>query len=99
LINSEEFKNNYENMKILIEDLQKELKKSLFQGSEKSIEKHLKAGKLLARDLIELILDEDSPFLEICPLAGWGQRGIDVGGSIVAGIGLVCETECMITYN
>lgn len=53
LINSEEFKNNYENMKILIEDLQKELKKSLFQGSEKSIEKHLKAGKLLGLDNIK----------------------------------------------
>lgn len=27
----------------------------------------------VARDRIELILDEDSPFLELCPLAGWGQ--------------------------
>ena len=28
---------------------------------------------MLARDRVELLLDEDSPFLELMPLMGWGQ--------------------------
>ena len=28
---------------------------------------------MLARDRVELVLDEDSPFLELLPLCGWGQ--------------------------
>lgn len=43
----------------------------------------------IARDRIELLLDEDSPFMEICPLAGYGQDDMTTGGSQVAGIGLV----------
>ncbi|CAG8784361.1 16196_t:CDS:1, partial [Acaulospora morrowiae] len=35
----------------------------------------------------------------LCPLAGWGQKDMTLGGSIVAGIGLVCGTECLITGN
>lgn len=44
---------------------------------------------LPARDRIELLLDDDSPFMELCPLAGYGQDEMTVGGSQVAGIGLV----------
>jgi len=43
----------------------------------------------LARERIELVLDQDSPFLELMPLAGLGQDGVQVGASIVGGIGLV----------
>eukprot|EP00027_Filamoeba_sp_ATCC50430_P012275 CAMPEP_0168578114 /NCGR_PEP_ID=MMETSP0413-20121227/21157_1 /TAXON_ID=136452 /ORGANISM="Filamoeba nolandi, Strain NC-AS-23-1" /LENGTH=484 /DNA_ID=CAMNT_0008611933 /DNA_START=15 /DNA_END=1466 /DNA_ORIENTATION=- len=86
-------------MTALVEDLQQKLKESLGQGSKSSIEKHIKSGKLLARDRVEMVLDEDSPFLEVCPLAGWNQKNGSLGGSIVAGIGLVCGVECMITSS
>jgi len=43
----------------------------------------------VARDRLELLLDDDSPFLELCPLAGYGQDDMTIGGSQVAGIGLV----------
>lgn len=42
-----------------------------------------------ARERVELVLDEDSPFLELCPLAGYGQEDMTLGGSIVSGIGVV----------
>jgi hypothetical protein len=45
-----------------------------------------------ARDRIELVLDQDSPYLELMPLAGYGQDGIELGGSLVGGIGLVWYT-------
>jgi acyl-CoA carboxylase subunit beta len=56
-------------------------------------------GQLLARDRVELLLDEDSPFLELCALAGFEQEGMSDGGSTVAGIGLVCGVECVVSAN
>lgn len=44
---------------------------------------------LSARERVNLLLDEDSPFLELCQLAGYGQDDMTLGGSIVGGIGLV----------
>ena len=41
-------------------------------GGEKYVDRHHARGKLLARERIELLVDRDSPFLELSPLAGWG---------------------------
>jgi len=38
-------------------------------GGEKYVERHRQRGKLLARERVELLLDSDSPFLELSPLA------------------------------
>jgi acetyl-CoA carboxylase carboxyltransferase component len=54
---------------------------------------------LLARERIELLLDEDSPFLELCPLAGYGRDSFALGGTLTAGIGLVCGKLCLIMAN
>ena len=87
---SDEFKKNHEEMLALVQELQQRLKEdALYQGRPKDIERHLKRGQLLARDRVELVLDEDSPFLELMPLAGYGQDNSTTGGSIVAGLGLV----------
>ena len=48
---------------------------------------------------MELLLDEDSPFLELLPLAGLNQPGTAAGASLVAGIGLVCGVECIVSAN
>ena len=61
----------------------------------KYIERHHKRGKLTARERIELLLDEGTPFLELMTLAGWGSD-FPVGGSMVTGIGVVSGVECMI---
>lgn len=42
-----------------------------------------------ARERVNLLLDEDSPFMELCQLAGFGQEDMTLGGSVVGGIGLV----------
>ncbi len=66
-------------------------------GGEKYVNRHLDRGKLLPRTRIELLLDRDSHFLELCPLAGYkAGAGIKPGASIVGGIGVVSGVECMI---
>ena len=69
-------------------------------GSERSRERHVARGKLLPRDRVARLLDRDSPFLEIAPLAADGMYGGDIhGAGIIAGIGRVSGRECMVVCN
>ncbi|WP_028474314.1 acyl-CoA carboxylase subunit beta [Nocardioides alkalitolerans] len=81
-----------------IEALDVEHAKAVAGGGEKYVARHRKRGKLLARERIELLVDEGSAFLELSPLAGWGSD-FAVGASLVTGIGVVEGVECLITAN
>ena len=98
--NSQQFKTNQEGMKTFIEELDKAMTESRFQGKEKHIERARKRGKLLARERLELVLDKDSPFIELLPLSGMSRKGgFGAGGTNVSGIGLVSGKLCMINSN
>ncbi|WJV48004.1 acyl-CoA carboxylase subunit beta [Streptomyces flavofungini] len=79
-------------------ELDAEQAKALDGGGEKYVKRHRDRGKLLARERIELLLDPDTPFLELSPLAAWGSE-YPVGASMVTGIGVVEGVECLITAN
>ena len=79
-------------------EVQVEADKAIAGGGEKYIERHRKRGKLLARERIELLIDEDSPFLELCTFAAWGSD-FPVGANVVTGIGVIEGVECMIVAN
>ena len=72
--------------------------KALAGGGPKYTDRHRARGKLAVRERVELLIDPDSPFLELSPLAGYGT-GFPVGGSGVNGIGVVCGTQCMISAS
>ncbi|MFG2621604.1 acyl-CoA carboxylase subunit beta [Streptomyces sp. NPDC048507] len=72
--------------------------KALAGGGEKYTARHRQRGKLLARERVELLLDPDTPFLELSPLAAWGSDH-PVGASMVTGIGTVEGVACLITAN
>jgi acyl-CoA carboxylase subunit beta len=67
-------------------------------GGDRYVARHHARGKLLARERIELLLDRESPFLELSPYAAWGTE-YAVGASVVTGIGLVEGVACMIVAN
>lgn len=96
--NSEEFRANREALLKQVEEFQAEQQKALAGGGEKYVERHRGRGKLLARERIELLIDEDSPFLEFSSIAGWGSD-FNVGASLITGIGVVNGVECMIAAN
>ncbi|GAA4560190.1 acyl-CoA carboxylase subunit beta [Planotetraspora kaengkrachanensis] len=79
-------------------DLDAEHAKAVAGGGPKYVERHRDRGKLLARERIELLVDPDSPFLELSPLAAWGSD-FPVGASVVTGIGVIEGVECVITAN
>ncbi|HYD48911.1 MAG TPA: carboxyl transferase domain-containing protein [Terriglobales bacterium] len=81
-----------------VEYLRSQLALSRAGGGDKYVQRHRDRGKLMARERIELLLDRDSPFLELSPLAAWGTE-YALGAGLVTGIGVVSGVECVITAN
>ncbi|MEV7087580.1 carboxyl transferase domain-containing protein [Streptomyces sp. NPDC093085] len=81
-----------------LDALDAEHAKALAGGGPKYTARHRARGKLLVRERVELLLDPDTPFLELSPLAAWGSDH-PVGASMVTGIGVVAGVECVITAN
>src|SRR4051812_9478964 len=79
-------------------EIEAEHAKALGGGGPKYVDRHHQRGKLLPRERIELLVDPDSPFLELSPLAAWGSE-FAVGASVVTGIGVVEGVECVIIAN
>ncbi len=92
---SPDYAANRDSMLGKLAELDAEHAKAIAGGGPKYVERHRKRGKLLARERIELLIDPDSPFLELSPLAAWGSD-YTVGASVVTGIGVVEGVECMI---
>ena len=97
-VTSAEYLANRDAMLAKLAELDAEHAKAVAGGGEKYVERHHERGKLLARERIELLLDRDSPFLELSPLAAWGTE-YAVGASVVTGIGVVEGVECVIIAN
>lgn len=85
-------------MRARLAEIDGEHAKALAGGGEKYVRRHHDRGKLLARERIELLIDPDSPFLELSPLAAWGTE-FPVGAGVVTGIGVVEGVECVIVAN
>ena len=79
-------------------ELDAEQAKAVAGGGGKYADRHRARGKLLARERIELLVDPDSAFLELSPLAAWGSD-FPVGASVVTGIGVVEGVECVVVAN
>ena len=106
---SEEFRTNAAAMQALVDDLNAKLAKIAEGGGAAARAKHLGRGKLLPRERVERLLDPDTPFLEIAPLAALGlypER--DSSGNVtdsapcaglIAGIGRVSGVDCLIVCN
>jgi len=84
----------------LAADLNRLLEQTARGGSERAREKHRARDKLLPRERVRTLLDPGSPFLEIGALAAHGlYDGQAPSAGVVAGIGRVHNTECMVVAN
>jgi acetyl-CoA carboxylase carboxyltransferase component len=69
-------------------------------GSKKARAKHAARGKLFVRDRIDRLLDPDSPFLELSPLAAHEVYDtVAPAAGIVTGVGQVHGREVMVVAN
>ena len=102
---SVDFKANAAAMGALVDDLNAKLAQIALGGGEAARAKHVGRGKLLPRQRVEMLLDPDTPFLEIAPLAALnmykerGDQDAAPGAGLIAGIGRVSGVECLIVCN
>jgi acetyl-CoA carboxylase carboxyltransferase component len=96
--NSDQYLANRQSVLKQLDELNGLLAKSRGGGGEKYVSRHHQRGKFLIRERIELLLDRDSPFLELSPIAAAGSE-YEVGAGNVIGIGVVAGVECVIGGN
>ena len=97
---AEDFEQNAAVNRALVAELKEIEQHILTGGSERAREKHVARGKLLPRDRISALLDEDAGFLELGRMAAYEVYGDDVpAAGIITGIGRVSGVECMIVAN
>jgi acetyl-CoA carboxylase carboxyltransferase component len=94
------FRENSTAMESLVSDLRTRNAAVKEGGGAAAVEKHTGRGKLFVRDRIERLIDPDTPFLELSPLAANGMYddGAPAAG-IVTGIGRIQGRLCMIVAN
>ncbi|KPJ74305.1 methylcrotonoyl-CoA carboxylase [candidate division TA06 bacterium DG_78] len=95
--NSQEFKNNTAAMAEAVKTLKKRLEQVKKGGPDYMHKKHKGRNKLFVRERLELLLDPDTPFLELSPLAAWDMyKNEHPSAAIITGIGVVHNREVMI---
>jgi acetyl-CoA carboxylase carboxyltransferase component len=97
---SGEYRKKYEAMDSLVADLKKELKKARDERPQKVIDRLAAQGKMPVRKKLDLLLDRNTPFLEIAPLAARGMYDGKVhAAGLVAGIGIVEGREVLVVAS
>jgi len=97
-----EFNKNEDVNKQLVYTLRSNLKRIYLGGGEKNAAKQKEKGKLLARERIHYLIDENTEFLEIGALAAddmYTEQGGCPSAGVVCGIGYVSGRQCMIVAN
>lgn len=95
-----EYRENFAAMKGKVEDLKKELDRAINDRSPRARARLAEQKKLTVRDRLDLLLDKNTPFLEIAPLAAKDMYDSKVyGAGIVTGIGVVEGREIIVHAN
>ncbi len=99
-LSAAEFAANRARMEELVTELRERLAKVAEGGGPEATERHRSRGKLPARERVDALLDPDSAFLELSPLAAWDlYEGEAPAAGIVTGIGVIDGRECVLVAN
>lgn len=97
---SEEFSSNVAHYEGLRADLDKHLTLARAGGPADAVALHKQRGKLTVRERVAALLDPDSPWLELSPLAACGMYDEQVpAAGLISGIGFVAGRPCVIAAN
>ena len=97
---SDEFRASAEAMRRLVADLDQRLAQMALGGGEAARARHAARGKLLPRERVEMLLDPDTPFLEVGALAALDMYdNAAPSAGLITGIGRVSGVECAIVCN
>lgn len=95
-----DYRTNFEHNRSLANELRDRQDRVANERPPRVIQRQRERDKLLVRERIEALLDSESPFLELSPLAAWNMYdGQAPSAGIVTGIGRISGLECMIVAN
>lgn len=92
---SEQFVKNRDDMLAKLAFLDELYEEAARGGGEESMARLAARNKMPIRERIAHVLDPDSPFYEVSPLAAWRSDFV-VGSGFVVGIGVIEGVECVI---
>lgn len=94
------FATNAEHMGKQREELREQLREIALGGSAEHRERHRARGKLLVRERIDALLDQDHDFFEFSPLAALDvyDEAVPAAG-IITGVARVSGRDCVIIAN
>ncbi|MAA54853.1 MAG: methylcrotonoyl-CoA carboxylase [Porticoccaceae bacterium] len=97
---STQFAANAKAMQAKVDDLNQTLKSIAEGGGAQACERHVSRGKLLPRDRVLSLLDANTPFMELSPLAAHKVYSEYVpAAGIITGIGQVSGQDCVLVAN
>lgn len=97
---SQGFRDNSASMKDMLSKMGEVASAVEKGGADHARERHVGRGKLLPRERVRRLLDDNSPFLEIGQFAAYGMYGGDISSAgLIAGIGRVSGRDVMILCN
>ncbi len=97
---SAEFIRNRDEYLLILGKFKEILSKVRQGGPSQSVERHKERGKLLARERIDLLVDKNTPFIELSTLAAFDLYNNEFpSAGIVTGIGVIHGKETMFIAN
>ncbi len=97
---SDLFKSNKAQYLQVMQEFRDKLKSVIHGSSPQAVEKHVSRGKLLARERINLLVDPNTPFLELSTMAAYGAYKNEFpSAGIITGIGVIHGRETIIIAN
>jgi acetyl-CoA carboxylase carboxyltransferase component len=94
------FAANRQRMEALVGELRARIAAARQGGPEEARTRHTARGKLLPRERVEALLDPDTAFLELSPLAAFDLYGGDApAAGIITGIGTVHGRQVVVVAN
>jgi acetyl-CoA carboxylase carboxyltransferase component len=99
-LGSEEFKKNKAEYLSILEIYKQKLHSVINGVPPSAIEKHRERGKLLARERIDLLVDPNTPFIELSTMAAYDlYENQFPSAGIITGVGVIHGRETVIVAN
>ncbi len=90
-------RNDYRELMALFEE---RLAQARQGGRAELVARHHERGRLTARERIERVIDQQTPFLELSSLAAWGKYENQVSAAgLITGVGTISGKQVMIVAN
>jgi acetyl-CoA carboxylase carboxyltransferase component len=97
---STEYKQTFAENQRVVEDLRSRMDKARQGGPPEAVARHKSRGKLTVRERLQRLFDDNTPFIELSPLAATDMYDNSApAAGMVTGIGIVHGREVLVVAN